>query len=265
MFALLQPHGLIALQERDLIYQAVFLMLIVVVPVFILAFSIAWHYRAGNTKAVYSPDWEHSKMDELIWWAIPFEIILVLGALTWTSTHALDPRKALDAQTPLKIQVVALDWKWLFLYPEQNIATVNMVEFPVDRPVEFDITADAPMNSFWIPELGGQIYAMTGMVNSFNLVANQTGDFAGRSANYSGDGFANMQFVAHAATSADFDSWVTSIRQSGGSLTPTTYATLEKPSTSGAVYYGSVTSNLYDAVLMKFMRPSITPMEMTDQ
>ena len=129
-------------------------------------------------------------MEELIWWAIPFEIVLVLGALTWTSTHALDPRKAIGDEPPMVIQVVALEWKWLFIYPEENIATVNYVRMPVNKPVRFEITADAPMNSFWIPQLGGQIYAMTGMVTQLHLEATEEGKFNGLSANYSGDGFA---------------------------------------------------------------------------
>jgi cytochrome o ubiquinol oxidase subunit 2 len=262
--ALLNPQGLVALNERNLIYQAVFLMLIIVVPVFALAFSIAWHYRADNTKAVYMPDWEHSKMDELIWWAIPLEIILVLGALTWTSTHALDPRKPLDSQVPLKIEVVALDWKCLFIYPDQNIATVNFVEIPVNRPVEFDITADAPMNSFWIPQLGGQIYAMTGMSNALNLEANTVGDFPGRSSNYSGEGFAQMQFTARAASSTDFDAWVKEVKQSPQALTTDTYAQLSKPSIADpSDSYATVETNLYNKIVTKFMSPNDTTMHMS--
>lgn len=258
-----QPAGTIALQERNLIIQATLLMLIVVIPVFILAFSIAWHYRASNKKAVYSPDWEHSKMDELVWWAIPLEIILVLAALTWTSTHALDPRKTLAGQTPLKIEVVALDWKWLFIYPAQGIATVNFVELPVGQPVDFEITADAPMNSFWIPRLGGQIYAMTGMVNSLNLQATEAGDFTGGSANYSGDGFAQMQFTARAAPQSDFNAWVESVSQSPQSLSDNSYATLSQAGTSTLLYYGSVDKNMYSDIVSKFMQANGEPMQMS--
>jgi cytochrome o ubiquinol oxidase subunit 2 len=201
------------------------------------------------------PDWEHGIMTELVWWAIPLEIVLVLGALTWTSTHELDPHKALTLQgETLKIQVVALDWKWLFIYPEQNIATVNFVEFPANRPVEFDITADAPMNSFWIPQLGGQIYAMTGMVTKLNLVADEAGVFAGGSANYSGEGFAHMKFQARAVPQQDFDTWVGNIRASSSTLDLATYDTLARPSdASMQEHFGSVASKLYDTILMKFM------------
>ena len=194
--ALLAPKGFVADEELVLMKNVVLLMLIVAVPVLSLLFFFAWWYRAENTRAVYMPQWEHGPMSELVWWAIPIEIVLVLGAITWTSTHALDPYKALTVGgNPLTIQVVALEWKWLFIYPEQNIATVNVVYIPVNRPIEFQITADAPMNSFWIPELGGQIYAMTGMSTELNLIANQTGTFTGRSANYSGEGFARMSFT----------------------------------------------------------------------
>jgi cytochrome o ubiquinol oxidase subunit 2 len=175
--ALLDPKGTVALAERGLMLHAVEFMLIVAVPVLTLLFFFAWRYRAGsghgNAQPAYTPNWEQARMDELIWWAIPFEIVLVLGALTWTSTHELDPRRPLDSnQPPLIVQVVALDWKWLFIYPEEQIATVNYLAIPVGRPVRFEITADAPMNSFWIPRLGGQIYAMSGMLTSLNLVAN---------------------------------------------------------------------------------------------
>ncbi|MDO8548272.1 MAG: ubiquinol oxidase subunit II [bacterium] len=254
-FAVLDPKGLIALSERDLMVQAVGFMLIVAVPVYLLLFFFARKYRAGNTKAVYMPNWEHGKLEELIWWAIPFEIVLILGALTWGSTHQLDPRKPLDLAQgkPLIIEVVALDWKWLFIYPEQEIATVNYVRVPVNRPVEFEVTADAPMNSFWVPQLGGQIYAMTGMVNSLNLVANQVGKYTGVSSNYSGSGFAQMRFIAEATSQSDFDAWVTLLKAGSTTLTLGAYETLAQPSVAvQPAYYSGVTSNLYDTIIMQF-------------
>jgi cytochrome o ubiquinol oxidase subunit II len=259
-FQVFDPKGLIATEERGLIVHAVLLMLIVVIPVFILAFSIAWHYRASNTTAVYTPDWENSPMEELIWWAIPLEIVLVLGALTWSSTHQLDPFKPIVSTVPpLTIEVVALDWKWLFIYPSLGIATVNQVDFPVNQPVEFDITADAPMNSFWIPQLGGQIYAMTGMVTQLHLVADQVGTYKGSSANYSGDGFADMQFAATALPQSDFNSWVAEVKQSDQSLTPEAYSALAQPGTTTPQTYASVGISLYNSIVMKFMRsPNIT-------
>jgi cytochrome o ubiquinol oxidase subunit 2 len=255
----LNPSGTIALAERTLMIHAVEFMLIVIVPVFVLLFFFAWQYRASNKKAKYMPDWEHAKIDELIWWAIPFEIVLILGALTWGSTHTLDPRVPLDTSPPLVVQVVALDWKWLFIYPEQHIATVNYVRIPVNRAVRFDITADAPMNSFWIPQLGGQIYAMTGMVNSLNLMATETGTFAGSSANYSGEGFAQMKFAAQATSQADFDSWVATVHAAPRTLDKTTFEQLAQPSEGNAVgYYASIDDTLYNTIVMKFMSPEVT-------
>ena len=254
LFAVLDPKGVIGLAERTLMVQATLFMLIVAVPVFILTFFFAWYYRAGNTKAKYTPDWEHSKMEELIWWAIPFEIVLILGALTWTSTHELDPPRPIGQIAPLVVQVVALDWKWLFIYPEQNIATVNYVAMPVGRPVRFEITADAPMNAFWIPSLGGQIYAMTGMVTKLHLVANEAGEFAGRSSNYSGEGFAHMQFVAHAISQEEFEEWTIATKASSRYLNRQEYERLSSPSVAEApMFYSGFESNLYDTIVMQFM------------
>lgn len=255
--ALLSPKGTIALAERALMLHAVELMLIVIIPVFILLFFFAWHYRAGNTKAVYMPNWEHAKMDELIWWAIPFEIVLILGALTWTSTHQLAPNKLLTSDAPqIVIEVVALEWKWLFIYPEEGIASVNYVRVPVGTPVTFKVTADAPMNSFWIPRLGGQIYAMTGMVNSLNLIATEVGTFPGASANYSGDGFAQMKFNAEATSQKDFDAWVERVKAEPIMLDSEQYEILSKPSNGFTMSFGSVEKDLYNTIVGKFMSGS---------
>jgi cytochrome o ubiquinol oxidase subunit 2 len=253
-FAVLNPQGAVGLAERGLMLHAVLFMLIVAVPVYALLFFFAWQYRAGNAKANYTPDWEHAKLDELIWWAIPFEIVLVLGALTWTSTHELDPRIPLEGGEPMVVQVVALDWKWLFIYPEQGIAAVNYLEIPVGRPVRFEITADAPMNAFWIPQLGGQIYAMTGMATTLNLVADSPGVYAGGSSNYSGEGFAHMKFGAHAVPQAEFDAWVAATRRGKSALNQASYAELAKASVEAEpVYYGSVEPGLFGAIVAKFM------------
>lgn len=240
-FPLLLPSGSIGIAERDLMFHAIFLMLIVVIPVFILIIFIAWHYRASNTKAAYTPNWENSKMEELIWWSVPFEIVLVLAALTWSSTHELDPSKALlHPEQPVVVQVVALPWKWLFIYPEQGVASVNELAIPADRSIEFQITADAPMNSFWIPALGGQMYAMTGMTTVLHLIAPNPGEYEGLSANYSGEGFAQMRFKARAMSAADFDAWVTNAKQAP-MLTMEEYQSLRQPSDAGPVrYYGMV-------------------------
>lgn len=253
-FLLLDPQGPIALAERGLMVQSLLFMLIVAVPVFLLLFYFARQYRASNTKARYQPDWEHSKMEELIWWAIPFEIVLILGAITWSSTHELHPARPLAAgQEPLVIEVVALQWKWLFIYPQEGIASLNYAAFPAGTPVRFDITADAPMNSFWIPQLGGQVYAMTGMVNQLHLQADEPGVYAGRSANYSGDGFAHMTFEAVAMPQETFDAWVRAVRAAPDTLTMATYEHLTTPDVSaGIMYYGAVERGLFDSILAQF-------------
>lgn len=255
-FPILAPSGSIAVLERDLMLRATFLMLIVVVPVIILAIFIAWHYREGNTKATYTPNWEQSRMEELIWWSIPFEIVLVLSALTWGATHELDPSRGLVSPAPpLVVEVIALPWKWLFIYPNEGVASVNELVLPVDRAVEFHITADAPMNSFWIPALGGQMYAMTGMETVLNLSTNTVGAYEGRSANYSGVGFSQMTFTAHVLSGADYGAWILQAKQSGNTLSDESYHLLRQPSDAGpARYYGIVRMRLSD-IVNSFMSP----------
>ena len=254
----LSPHGIIASDERLLLITAVGLMLIVVIPVIILTIVFAWKYRASNTNAKYSPEFSHSTVLEVVWWSIPIVIIGILAVITWVTSHRYDPYRPLDVKTkPIIIQVIALNWKWLFIYPDQNIATVNFVEFPVNVPVRFFITADAPMNSFQIPQLAGQIYAMPGMRTELNLMASQTGDFLGLSANYSGVGFAGMNFIARATSQADFDAWVKKIQRSPGKLTQDAYTQLEQPSENNPqAFYSSISDkDLFNTVIMSFMMP----------
>jgi cytochrome o ubiquinol oxidase subunit 2 len=235
------------------------LSLVVVVPVFIMTFTIAWKYRASNTKAKYRPDFDKNLGAEIAWWGIPSVIILVLSIIAWNSSHTLDPYRTIAYKntSPIDIQVIALDWKWLFIYPKQKIATINMLEFPVNTPLRFSITADAPMNSFWIPQLGGQIYAMPGMLTQMNLMASQIGDYRGSSANISGDGFAGMVFTARATTNANFDHWVTSAKGSSMKLNSMTYANLAKPTQYVPVsYYSLADSNLLNQVIDKYMSPN---------
>jgi cytochrome o ubiquinol oxidase subunit 2 len=259
---LLSPAGVIGLAERNLMIRTLLLMLIVVIPVFVLIILIAWRYRASNTKAKYTPNWENSTMEEFIWWAIPFEIVLVLGALTWSSAHTLAPeRPIISSQRPLTVQVVALPWKWLFIYPEEGIASVNELALPVDRPVTFQITADAPMNSFWIPALGGQMYAMTGMVTELNLEASKPGSYMGKSANYSGEGFAQMTFQTQTLNQKDWDAWVVNAKESPDVLTHEGYTALAAPSLSGPVrYYGSMTMAFMD-IVHTYMPAMTTPIQ----
>lgn len=256
--AVLDPKGLIGEKERDLIITASLLMLIVVIPVFILALVFAWKYRADNDKAKHEPDWEHNYIAEYCWWGVPLVIVAVLGIITWKSSHELNPFKPIvNGKTPVKIQAVALQWKWLFIYPEYNIATVNFIQFPEKTPIDFEITSDAPMNSFWIPQLGGQIYAMPAMRSKLHLIANETGSFRGVSANISGDGFAGMNFIAKASTDEEFNQWVASVKKSKKSLNLNEYNALVAPSSYDPVaLYTLGQRDLFDQILMKYMAPA---------
>lgn len=252
-FALLDPKGFVGSSELALMVQATLFMLIVAVPVLALLFFFAVRYRAGNN-AHYTPEWEHGRLEELVWWAIPFEIVLILGALTWSSTHELDPPRPLSEEPPLVVQVVALEWKWLFIYPEEGVASVNYLAIPVGRQVRFEITADAPMNAFWIPRLGGMIYAMTGMTTTLHLVADEAGEYPGLSSNYSGDGFAKMKFMANAMPQQEFDEWLLSTRASSRFLNWGEYEQLVAPSTPEApLVYSGVQAGLYTRVVEQFM------------
>lgn len=257
---MLNPKGLIALKEYNLLVFTTLLGMVIVVPVFVIAIIVAWRYRESNTKATYTPDVSGNRLAEIIWWGIPIILIAILSVVTWYSTHDLDPHKPLASNVkPVTVQVVALDWKWLFIYPEQNIATVNLVQFPVNTPINFEITADAPMNSFWIPKLGGQIYAMAGMTTKLHLNATEVGDYKGSSANISGEGFAGMKFTARASTDEDFNEWIASAKKSPLSLTAAEYTKLAAPSKNNPeTLYGTSETELYDTILMKYMMPTKT-------
>jgi cytochrome o ubiquinol oxidase subunit 2 len=255
--AVLSPRGTIADQQRQLIITATILMALVVVPVFALAFGIAWRYREGNTKAKYSPNLGGNKWAEITWWLIPLAIITVLAGIVIVSSHQLDPFKPLNSSKPaLKVQVISLEWKWLFLYPEQHVASVNYLPIPADRPIDLELTSDAPMNSFWIPQLAGQIYTMSGMSTQLHIMASQPGDYRGSSANISGEGFSGMTFNAHATSQADFDAWVAKTQKSDKVLSLDTYNELIKPSKNvepTSYSFPAAYDKLYDTVIMKYM------------
>jgi cytochrome o ubiquinol oxidase subunit 2 len=265
-FAVLQPAGVIGEKERNLIYIALGLSVIVVVPVFIMLFLFSWKYREGNTKAKYQPDFINSRKLEAFWWGIPFAIILILSVITWNSSHDLDPFRPLQAYAkPLNVQVVALQWRWLFIYPDYGMATVNYLQIPTKTPVNFEITSDAPMNSFWIPQLGGQIYAMPGMTTHLNLMASKAGDYTGKSANISGTGFAGMTFTTRASSQKNFKSWIKQLGAANNTLTQDSYDQLAKPSEDHrVVYFSSVDNKLYHRTVMKYKEPSNTPTEIHD-
>jgi cytochrome o ubiquinol oxidase subunit 2 len=270
----MNPSGDIADQQAHLIIVSVLLMLIIIVPVMALIVFFAWRYRKNNTAAKYDPDWDHSTQLELIIWGVPLLIIIALGLITWISTHKLDPYRPLDriddnrpisqSAEPLTIEVVALDWKWLFIYPEQGIATVNELATPIDVPIRFKITASSVMNSFYIPALAGQIYAMPGMETQLNAVLNAPGEFDGFSANYSGAGFSHMRFKYHGMDVNDFDRWVAEAKSNGATLDRATYLELEKPSEREPVrHYATVDSDLYRAILNRCVAPGTPCMNKT--
>jgi len=262
----MKPSGDIASQQAQLIVVSTVLMLLIIVPVIILTIVFAWRYRASNTSATYLPDWDHSTRLELVIWGAPLLIIIALGLITWISTHVLDPYRPLsriDAARPLAadvkplvVEVVALDWKWLFIYPEQGIATVNELVTPVDVPVRFKISASTVMNSFYVPALAGQIYAMPGMQTTLNAVINKPGVYDGFSANYSGAGFSDMRFKFHGKDAAGFAAWVQSVKNAGGTLDRAAYLQLEKPSLKDAVrHYGAAEEGLFDAIVERCIEP----------
>jgi cytochrome o ubiquinol oxidase subunit II len=255
---ILNPKGTIAAQEKHLMVITLLLSTLVVVPVFAMAIFIVWKYRVGNTKTKkrYEPDWANNRFLETLWWGIPCAIIVVLAIITWNSAHALDPFKPIDtSKKPITIQVVALNWKWLFIYPSENVATVNYIKIPINTPVSFHITSDAPMNSFWVPQLAGQIYAMSGMDTQLHLEASQVGTYNGSSANISGDGFAGMKFQVQAVSAGDYSKWVNSIKQSSDKfLSTSNYEQLARPSENNPHSdYSGVSSDLYDTVINKYM------------
>lgn len=251
---ILNPKGPVARAQLDLLLTATGVMLIVVIPVFIMAFLFAWRYRASGGKGRYSPDWSYSVGLDAVLWLVPTAIIVMLGYLVWTSTHRLDPYRTLTGtQAAIEVQVVAQDWKWLFIYPEYGIASVNEIAFPSNRPLSLRITSDTVMNSFMIPALGGQIYAMAGMTSRLNLIADNPGRFAGRNTMYSGDGFSDQHFVAQALSDEDFAAWTARVRQSQRSLDAAAYQALAKPSVAHAVeYYSGFEPGLFETILAKY-------------
>ena len=251
---LVDTKGIIGNAQRDLLYFATLIMLIVVLPVFFLVGFISWRYREGNKKAKYLPDWAGNKWLELVWWGVPVIIILILSVITWKTSHSLDPYKPLEqTKAPVKVQVVALQWKWLFIYPEEGVASVGEMAMPINTPVEFTITSDAPMNSFWIPQLGGQIYAMSGMSTKLHLDANEPGDYRGVSANLSGEGHASMTFTAKARGDEAYAAWIANIHKNGQSLDSEVYEKLRLPSKNdGVKYYHLATPGLYDTIIERY-------------
>lgn len=249
------PEGMIGKEQIRLLWIIQGLMLIIIIPVFVLTFIFSWKYRAGNKNEKYDPHLVDHLGAEVIWWTLPLIMVGILSILTWVKTHELDPYRPIPSENkPLTIQVVATQWNWLFIYPEQLIASLNFLEIPKDVPIHFEITSDAPMNSFWIPELGGQIYAMPKMMTELYLIANKVGEFTGRSANISGKGFAGMHFVTRSALPDSFESWVKEAKESKNPLDYEVYTELAKPQEDTPPKLFTLEDpDLFHRILMKYM------------
>ncbi|UJF35875.1 ubiquinol oxidase subunit II [Paenibacillus hexagrammi] len=250
----LDPKGPIGESQKDLIYISSIFCAVILVPVLALTAWIVWRYRdSSNNKAPYQPNWSHNTLLETIWWAIPIIIIVALGVVTVKYTYALEPSKPIaSSKKPITVQVTSLDWKWLFLYPEQGIATVNYLQIPEDTPVKFELTSDAPMNSFWVPQLGGQIYTMSGMAMTLYLQADEPGHYFGTGANFSGEHFADMTFDVNATSEQEFDTWVAEVKKTNPALSMEQYETLAKPASSKEQFYSSFPSGLFQYIVTKY-------------
>ncbi len=253
-YILFDPKGPIAEQEMDIIITSIWVMLIVVIPVIIMSIWFPIQYRSSNEKSEYKPYWEHSNLIEFVVWSIPIAIIVALGWITYVSSHSLDPRQPIESdKATMVVQVVALDWKWLFIYPEHEIATINEMAMPVDTPVEFLVTSATVMNSFFIPHLGTQIYAMSGMENRVHLMASEQGEYPGFSANYSGFGFSGMKFNAIATDESGFQKWIDDVKASEKVLDKAEYEyLLEKSRDVKPMYFASVNPLLFSDIIESF-------------
>jgi cytochrome o ubiquinol oxidase subunit II len=253
----LDPQGPVASAERLILLNATAIMLVVVVPVIVLTLAFAWWYRASNKRATYTPDWAYSGHIELVVWSIPAMVVILLSGVMWTSSHLLDPARELKSDAkPIRIEVVALDWKWLFIYPDQRIAAINELVVPAETPIDFMLTSATVMNSFLVPQLGSQIYTMPGMTTYLNLMADRPGDYAGLSAQFSGDGFSDMRFVVHAVPASDFQSWLERTRGAGAALDADAYSQLARA--GGNVQpqtYGGVDPMLFEHIVQTTAQP----------
>src|SRR5467141_942353 len=252
----LDPKGPIAAAERQILSNSLGIMLAIVIPTILATLGVAWWFRSSNKRARYLPNFDYSGRLEMLVWSIPAMTVLLVGGVAWVGSHDLDPRKLMSATAkPIKVQVISLDWKWLFIYPDQGIATVNQLTIPVGTPVSFELTSSGVMNSFFVPQLGSQIYAMAGMVTRLQLQADHPGSYRGMSAQYSGEGFADMTFNVDAVAPEKFSEWVDAARNVGVELNVTTYAELAKPSASVTPFtYRSVAPGLFDRIMVSEMQ-----------
>jgi cytochrome o ubiquinol oxidase subunit 2 len=248
----LDPKGPVALAERQILFDSLGIMLAIVIPTILAIIDVAYWFRASNVRASYQPEFVYSGRLEVLVWSIPAMTVLLVGGVAWIGAHDLDPRKAINAAAkPVNVQVVSLDWKWPFIYPGQRIASVNHLVVPVGTPISFELMSSGVMNSFFVPQFGSQIYTMAGMVTHLHLQADHPGSYRGLSAQFSGEGFADMHFAVDALPAEQFEQWAASVRNTGPTLDAQSYADLAKPSTSVAPFtYGAVASNLFDGIAM---------------
>jgi cytochrome o ubiquinol oxidase subunit II len=248
----LDPKGPIAFSERQILFNATGIMLVIVIPVVLATLGVAFWFRASNEHARYRPNFRYSGRVEMLVWSIPLMTVFLVGGVAWIGSHDLDPPKAIASSTKaLKVQVVSLDWKWLFIYPDEGVASVNQLTVPVGTPVSFVLTSSGVMNSFSVPQLAGQIYTMAGMATRLNMRADYTGTYRGMSANFSGEGFADMHFDVDAVPAEKFSEWVDTARSNGPELYWKTYADLAKPSAAVAPFtYRSVAPGLFERILV---------------
>jgi cytochrome o ubiquinol oxidase subunit II len=254
---MLNPKGIIAFQERKLFFDTLAIMLIVVLPVVIMSFAFVYHYQVSHRIRDYKPNWSHNHLLESIWWAIPCVIIFVLAVMTWKKSHELDPFKPIPGsnEKSMLVQVIALPWKWLFIYPEYNIATVNYLEIPVGQQVEYQLTTDnVPLSAFFIPQLGSQIYTTTGMRARLHLIASEKGVYDGFNTQFNGDGFSDMHFEVHVVEPGDMQHWIDDVKKSPNVLTDAVYSQLLNPSIGDKpTLFGNVTPGIFDQVIHTYM------------
>ena len=256
----LNPQGPIAFAERQILFNSLGIMLAIVIPTILATLGVAFWFRSSNSRAVYMPDFTYSGRLEMIVWSIPAMTVLLVGGVAWVGAHDLDPRRAItSAVRPVNVQVVSLDWKWLFIYPDQGIASVNHLTVPVGTPISFELTSSGVMNSFFVPQLGSQIYTMSGMATRVQLQADHPGTYPGLSAQFSGAGFADMRFSVDAVPADEFARWVTATRSTGPTLDAGTYADLAKPSEKVSPFtYRAIASDLFNRIVMSGTTPDET-------
>jgi cytochrome o ubiquinol oxidase subunit 2 len=259
--SILDPQGVIGLAEKSILIDSLAIMLAIVIPTIAATLAFAWWFRASNTRAIYLPDFEYSGRLELIVWAIPLLVIILLGGVAWIGSHDLDPAEPLATKTaPLEVQVVSLDWKWLFIYPKQGVASVNQLVVPTGVPINFSLTSASVMNAFFIPQLGSMIYTMNGMTTRLNLEADAPGNFHGLSSHFSGDGFSDMHFNVRAVSGEEFTAWIEATRTTGPTLDAASYTTLARQSIDASPFtFRAADPGLFRQIVTQQLPPGPGP------